>query len=178
MGNVSKQETRKAMLRAVVELMDEGLAVSEISGLTVTEHCGVDKMYVNRYFEDLSGLFLETIQYLLTEQLGSMLSQDVFSVDGLAVDPNVGHAFRIASHLSGRADCHDRLVSLARVVSNAYAKQLQNNYGMNQKRALSEAKFGLMAMSGYLIFGHLLEVDPKNMRELLQERQKYLTRNS
>jgi AcrR family transcriptional regulator len=178
MANVSKQETRATMMRAVVELMDEGLAVSEISGLTVTEHCGVDKMYVNRYFEDLSGLFLETIQYLLTEQLGSMLSQDVFFVGGLAVDPNVGHAFRIASHLSGRADCHDRLIALARVVSNAYAKQLENNYGMDKKRALSEAKFGLTAMSGYLIFGHLLEVDPKNMRELLQERQKYLTRNS
>lgn len=78
MGNASKEETRVIMMRAVVELMDEGLAVSEISGLAVTEHCGVDKMYVNRYFEDLSGLFLETIQYLLTEQLGSMLSQDVF----------------------------------------------------------------------------------------------------
>lgn len=178
MGNVSKEETRAKMMRAVVELMDEGLAVSEISGHTVTEHCGVDKMYVNRYFEDLSGLFLETIQYLLTEQLGSMLSQDVFSVGDLAVDPNVGHAFRIASHLSGREDCHDRLIALARVVSNVFAKQLQNNFGLDQKRALSEAKFGLMAMSGYLIFGDLLEVDPKNMREVLQERQKYLTRNS
>ncbi len=178
MGNVSKEETRATMMRAVVELMDEGLAVSEISGLTVTEHCGVDKMYVNRYFEDLTGLLLETVQYLLTEQLSSMLSQHVFDVGSLTVDPNVGHAFRIASHLSGRADCHDRLIALARVVSNAYAKQLENNYGMDKKRASSEAKFGLTAMSGYLIFGHLLEVDPKNMRELLQERQKYLTRNS
>ena len=178
MGNVSKEETRATMMRTVVELMDEGFAVSEISGHTVTEHCGVDKMYVNRYFEDLSGLFLGTIQYLLTEQLGSMLWQDVFSVGGLAVDPNVGHAFRIASHLSGRADCHDRLIALARVVSNAYAKQLEDHYGMDKKRALIEAKFGLTAMSGYLIFGHLLEVDPKNMREVLQERQKYLIRNS
>ena len=81
MSNVSKEETRAKMMRAVVELMDEGFAVSEISGLTVTEHCGVDKMYVNRYFEDLTGLFLETIQYLLTEQLSSMLSQDVYVKD-------------------------------------------------------------------------------------------------
>ena len=44
MGNVGKQQTRAAIMRNVVELMDEGLAVSEISGLAVTEHCGVDKM--------------------------------------------------------------------------------------------------------------------------------------
>lgn len=101
-----------------------------------------------------------------------MLSEDVFFVDGLVVDSNVGHAFRIASHLSGRADCHDRLVALARVISNALAKQLQNKYRMDRKCALREAKFALLAMSGYLIFGDLLEVDPKSLREVLQERQK------
>ncbi|NBO56446.1 MAG: TetR/AcrR family transcriptional regulator, partial [Actinobacteria bacterium] len=61
MVNVSKEETRRRMICAVSELMDQGISISEISGLTVTEYCGVDKMYVNRYFEDLSGLFLETI---------------------------------------------------------------------------------------------------------------------
>ena len=65
MGNVSKQETCTRMMRAVVELMDEGFPVNEISGFTVTEHCGVDKMYVNRYFQDLAGLFMATIEHLL-----------------------------------------------------------------------------------------------------------------
>jgi len=88
------------MIRAVVELMDEGFPVNEISGFTVTEHCGVDKMYVNRYFQDLAGLFMATIEHLLVERMNSMISTDVFSTTTQKIDANVEKAFKIASHLS------------------------------------------------------------------------------
>jgi hypothetical protein len=61
MSNVSKIQTRLKMIQAVCHLMDEGVAIGEISGVAVTDYCSVDKMYISRYFGDLAGLFMETV---------------------------------------------------------------------------------------------------------------------
>ena len=178
MGNVSKQETCTRMMRAVVELMDEGFPVNEISGFTVTEHCGVDKMYVNRYFQDLAGLFMATIEHLLVERMNSMISTDVFSTTTQKIDANVEKAFKIASHLSEKKDCQDRLTELGRVVSATYAKQLEEAFGLSPKRALLEAKIGLLFINGYLSLGTILELEPQVLNDILGQRRIELKKNS
>jgi len=171
MANIGRGETRLKMIQAVCELMDQGISVSEISGIAVTEYCSVDKMYVNRYFGELPDLFMETIQYLLTEEMRSMISRDVFPVSGsFSVHPHIEKAFKLATFLSGQEAYADRLSQLGKVVSEVYAKQLQDNFGLLPSEALSEAKFGIMFIAGYLSFGGALNLGQKEMQDFFDHR--------
>jgi len=175
MANVSKSETQLKMIQAVCHLMDQGVSVGEISGIAVTEYCSVDKMYVNRYFGDLPDLLMETIQYLLTEEMPSMLSSDVFPKLGtFSVNPHIEKAFKLATYLSGQEAFADRLVQLGEVVSGVYAKQLQDNFGLKPSHALSEAKFGIMLIAGYLSFGSALNLGQNEIQDFLNRRLESL----
>jgi len=171
MANVSKSKTQLKMIQAVCHLMDQGVSVGEISGIAVTEYCSVDKMYVNRYFGDLPDLLMETIQYLLTEEMPSMLSNDVFPKLGtFSVNPHIEKAFKLATYLSGQEAFADRLAQLGAEVSGVYAKQLQDNFGLKPSHALSEAKFGIMLIAGYLSFGTALNLGQKEIQDFLNRR--------
>jgi hypothetical protein len=154
MSNVSKIRTRLKMIQAVCDLMDEGVSVSEISGIAITEHCSVDKMYINRYFGELAELFMATIQHLLTVEMQSMTARDVFPVKGtFVVHPHVEKAFKLATHLSGQVAYADRLSQVGQTITAAYAKQLEASFGLKASVALNEAKLGILLMAGYLMFG-------------------------
>lgn len=171
MGNVSKDETRKRMMRAVCDLMDQGLPIGEISGILVTEFCSVDKMYVSRYFGDLAGLLMESIQFLLTEEMHSMISDDVFPVEGsFVVHPHIEKAFKLATYLSGQGVNADGLAQIAKVVSAVYARQLEERFGLRPSQALREAKFGILFIAGFLSFGNALDLGHDAMQAFFDQR--------
>lgn len=179
MANVSKVETCKKMMQAVCDLMDQGVPIGEISGIAITEHCSVDKMYVNRYFGDLAGLLMETIQYLLTEEMRSMISHDVFPVEGtFVVHSHIEKAFRLATYLSGQELYADRLGQIGQVVSAVYAKQLQEKFGLEPSQALREAKLGIMFIAGYLSFGNALDLGQEAMQAFFDQRMKSLSKRT
>lgn len=177
MGNVSKVNTRTKMIQAVCHLMDDGVAIGEISGIAITEHCSVDKMYISRYFGDLAGLFMETVQYLLSEEVRSMMSVDVFPIkESFFVDPNIEKAFKLAVFLSGHEAYADRLSQLGQNVAAVRAKQLQDTFGLSPSRAIKEAKLGIMLMAGYLSFGRALNLDRQSMQEFFDLRNENFVR--
>jgi hypothetical protein len=179
MSNVSKIQTRLKMIQAVCDLMDKGVSVSEISGIAITEHCSVDKMYINRYFGDLAELFMSTIQHLLTVEMYSMISSDVFPVKGtFIVHPHIEKAFKLATFLSGQEAYADRLTELGHIVSAAYAKQLQDTFGLKSSQALFEAKLGIMFIAGYLSFGKALDLGPEAMQEFFDLRLEGLKKRA
>ena len=171
MTNVSKIENQLKMIQAVCDLLDKGTPVSEISGIAITEQCSVDKMYVHRYFGDLAELFMSTIQHLLTVEMQSMISRDVFPVKGtFFVHPHIEKAFKLAMFLSGQQAYADRLTELGHIVSAVYAKQLQDAFGLKPSQALFEAKLGIMFIAGYLSFGKALDLGPEAMQEFFDLR--------
>ena len=173
MSNVSKIQTRLKMIQAVCDLMDKGVPVSEISGIAITEHCSVDKMYINRYFGDLAELFMSTIQHLLTVEMQSMTASDVFPVKGtFIVHPNVEKAFKLATHLSGQVAHADRLSQVGQTITAAYAKQLEVSFGLKASVALKEAKLGILLMAGYLMFGDAVKLDREEMQKFFDSRHK------
>jgi len=173
MSNVSKIQTRLKMIQAVCHLMDDGVAIGEISGVAVTDYCSVDKMYISRYFGDLAGLFMETVQYLLSEGARSMMSVDVFPIkESFFVDPNIEKAFRLATSLSGNEAYAERLSQLGQNVVAVRAKQLQETFGLSPSRAIKEAKLGIMLMAGYLSFGKALNLDRQSMQEFFDLRDE------
>ena len=179
MANLSKEMTREKMIHAVYELVCQGRAVNSITGHAVTEYCSVDKMYVNRYFGDLPGLYLATIEHLLTVRMNSMISTEVFPLQGtMELDPNIEDAFKLASFLSGEQEHHERLTEIGRIISAVYAKQLVENFGVGESRAVQEAKFGLLFIAGFLSIGHLLELDSNGVQDFLDRRREELKKGS
>lgn len=179
MANLSKETTREKMILAVYELVCNGMAVSSISGHAVTEYCSVDKMYVSRYFGDLPGLYLATIEYLLTVRMNSMISTDVFPMEAeMNLDPNIEVAFKLATFMSGQREHKERLTEIGRIVTAVYAKQLETNFGVDESRAIQEAKFGLMFIAGFLSIGNLLELDSRVLQDFLDRRRVDLKKRS
>lgn len=173
MANVSRVQTRLKMISAVCDLMDKGVPVSEISGIVITEHCFVDKMYVNRYFGDLAELFMATIEHLLTKEMKSMNASDVFpDKRTLIVHPNVEKAFKLATYLSGQETHAERLSQVAQTVTSTYAKQLEDSFGLKTPVALKEAKLGIMLMVGYLLFGDAIGLEHEEMRKFFDARHQ------
>lgn len=168
-------ETRGRLISSVIDLMAEGREVGAITGLAVTEHSNVDKMYVNRYFGDLSGLFVATIEELLTVRLGSMLSPSVFPGGNFASpDPNVVLAFKIVIYLSSTGEHRENLTDVGRIITSVYAQQLQSVFGMNAIEAKNEARLGVMFIAGYLSVGTYLEVDETFLAKMFAGRLQYL----
>jgi hypothetical protein len=178
-ANQSQATTREKMILAVYELVWSGMAVSSISGHAVTEYCSVDKMYVNRYFGDLPGLYLATIEYLLTVRMNSMISTDVFPMEGeMNLDPNIEVAFKLATFMSGQQEHKERLTQIGRIVTAVYAKQLERNFDVDESRAIQEAKFGIMFIAGFLSIGNVLELDSRVLHDFLDRRRDELKRGS
>lgn len=172
---VSAEENRSKIIESAIELLESEDQIHKISARKITQHAGVDKMYVNYFFQNTDNLWISVLEHLLVSRMVSLTSSEIFSFSKL--NKNVVMAFRIFIHIRDNPDLAADLQRLIIQILALVGAQMQSEYGLTAQQAESEAITGLLWLIGYLSTAHVMPYSVDEVSSWMEKRRKNFIQN-